>query len=238
MVAPWQQGDDSGGGDGGDWGHLVRGIVEDARVIVQGAWHATHNVEEVLRVAQQVADLMERPHAASRLMRDAETSWPLLRDDLRDALRDARWVVCAGVDGSSPEKWRNVPRDAVRVAADRPVQLLREQGSGLNWNGFRLSSKHSMKQPPIAASRQALHSADSCQTNTPPPQISLNTHTAAVENTRTMGWTDEARISPSPPCTARTRGPVPAPPLPLLGEGEDGGGGGGGVGGEREVGAG
>lgn len=94
MVAPWQQGGtvDSGG----DWGHVVRGIVEDARVIVQGAWHATHNVEEVLRVAQlaqQVADLMERPHAASRLMRDAETSWPLLRDDLRDALWDARWVV-------------------------------------------------------------------------------------------------------------------------------------------------
>ncbi|EEC80487.1 hypothetical protein OsI_22722 [Oryza sativa Indica Group] len=133
----------------------------------------------------------------------------------------------------------NVPRDAVRVAADRPVQLPREQGSGLNWNGFRLSRKHSMKQPTIAASWQALHSADSCQTNTPPPQISLNTHTAAVENTRTTGWTDEARISPSPPRTARTRGPVPAPPLPLLGEGEDGGGGGGrGVGGEREVGAG
>lgn len=133
----------------------------------------------------------------------------------------------------------NVPRDAVRVATDRPVQLPREQGSGLNWNGFRLSRKHSMKQPPIAASWQALHSADSCQTNTPPPQISLNTHTAAVENTRTTGWTDEARISPSPPRTARTRGPVPAPPLPLLGEGEDGGGGGGGgVGGEREVGAG
>lgn len=94
MVAPWQQGASTD--SGGDWGHVVRGIVEDARVTVQGAWHATHNVEEVLRVAQlaqQVADLMERPHAASRLMRDAETSWPLLRDDLRDALRDARWVV-------------------------------------------------------------------------------------------------------------------------------------------------
>uniref|UniRef100_A0A0E0LAZ0 Uncharacterized protein n=1 Tax=Oryza punctata TaxID=4537 RepID=A0A0E0LAZ0_ORYPU len=94
MVALWQQG---GTNSGGDWGRLVREIVDDARVTVQGVWHTTHNVEEVLHVAQlmqQVADLMERPRAASRLMWDAETSWPLLNNDLRDALQDTRWVVC------------------------------------------------------------------------------------------------------------------------------------------------
>lgn len=85
----------SAGGD--DWGHVVREIVEDARVTVQGAWYASHNVEEVLGVAQlaqRVADLLQRPHTASRLMtRDPATSWPLLSGDLRDALRDARWIV-------------------------------------------------------------------------------------------------------------------------------------------------
>uniref|UniRef100_A0A0E0MI15 Uncharacterized protein n=1 Tax=Oryza punctata TaxID=4537 RepID=A0A0E0MI15_ORYPU len=87
----------SGSDNTGDWGHVVREIVEDARVTVQGAWYARHNMEEVLGVAQlaqQVADLLQRPHAASRLMmRDPEMSWPLLSKDLRDALRDARWIV-------------------------------------------------------------------------------------------------------------------------------------------------
>lgn len=85
------------GGGSGDWDHLVREIVEDARVTVQGAWYARHNMEEVLGVAQlaqQVADLLQRPHAASRLMMcDPEMSWPLLSKDLSEALRDTRWIV-------------------------------------------------------------------------------------------------------------------------------------------------
>uniref|UniRef100_A0A0D9XV74 Uncharacterized protein n=1 Tax=Leersia perrieri TaxID=77586 RepID=A0A0D9XV74_9ORYZ len=85
----------------GHCAHVVREIVEHARAIMEGAWHVSHNMEEVLRVAQlaqlaqQVADLMEDSHAITmqRLIRDPETSWPLLNHDLRNALLDARWIV-------------------------------------------------------------------------------------------------------------------------------------------------